>query len=49
MLRSMPAPAAFIQTRWSIVVAAGKDDPDARAALAWLCERYWQPLVAHAA
>jgi RNA polymerase sigma-70 factor (ECF subfamily) len=34
----------FTTTRWSQVVAAGADD---RAALAWLCERYWEPLRAH--
>ena len=36
-------------TRWSRVVAAGgADDAAARAALGWLCEAYWQPLVAQA-
>lgn len=36
------------QTRWSMVAAAGTDTPAGRAALAWLCEHYWQPLRAHA-
>ncbi len=38
----------FPATRWSIVTSATGDDPVARAALAWLCERYWQPLLEHA-
>jgi DNA-directed RNA polymerase specialized sigma24 family protein len=38
----------FPATRWSIVSSATGDDPVARAALAWLCERYWQPLCEHA-
>ena len=41
-------PARFTTTRWSQVVAAGGADGAARAALAWLCERYWDPLHAHA-
>jgi DNA-directed RNA polymerase specialized sigma24 family protein len=40
--------ARFAVTRWSIVLAAGGDSAGARAALAWLCERYWEPLRAHA-
>jgi RNA polymerase sigma factor (sigma-70 family) len=36
---------SFDTTRWSIVAAAGGDDPDAaRAALATLCDAYWYPL-----
>jgi len=31
------------------VLAAGTDDRQAREALEWLCERYWQPLHAYAA
>lgn len=38
---------AFVTTRWSQVVIADGDDQTARAALAWLCERYWEPLRAH--
>jgi RNA polymerase sigma-70 factor (ECF subfamily) len=34
----------FATTRWSQVVAAAGQD---RAALAWLCERYWEPLRGH--
>lgn len=34
----------FATTRWSQIVAAAGHD---RAALAWLCERYWEPLRAH--
>lgn len=39
---------SFETTRWSLVVAAGGDDPSAaRAALAALCETYWYPLYAY--
>lgn len=34
----------FATTRWSQVIAAGGHN---RAALAWLCERYWEPLRNH--
>jgi RNA polymerase sigma-70 factor (ECF subfamily) len=34
----------FATTRWSQVVAAAGYD---RAALSWLCERYWEPLRSH--
>ncbi len=44
----MPLPAArFVTTRWSLVAAAGSTSAEGRAALAWLVERAWQPLVAH--
>lgn len=37
----------FATTRWSMVATAGQiDSPEARTALAELCERYWQPLYA---
>lgn len=37
----------FATTRWSMVVAAGQQHtPEATAALAELCERYWHPLYA---
>lgn len=37
----------FATTRWSLVVAAGDSrSPDARAALATLCETYWFPVYA---
>ena len=40
-------PAAFLTTRWSVVVAAGRpDEPRSRAALAELCEAYWRPVYA---
>ena len=42
-------PALFETTRWSLVLAAGKEtSPDSAEALAWLCERYWYPLYAYA-
>jgi RNA polymerase sigma factor (sigma-70 family) len=34
----------FATTRWSQIVAAAGND---RAALSWLCERYWEPLRNH--
>jgi RNA polymerase sigma-70 factor (ECF subfamily) len=41
--------SAFARTRWSLVVAAGEgESPQARAALATLCETYWLPLYAFA-
>ncbi|HEX7086805.1 MAG TPA: sigma-70 family RNA polymerase sigma factor [Vicinamibacterales bacterium] len=36
----------FATTRWSLVCAAGREDAQARAALAALCETYWYPLYA---
>jgi RNA polymerase sigma-70 factor (ECF subfamily) len=45
----LPAARHFASTRWSIVAAAGrKESPDARAALAVLCQTYWYPLYAYA-
>lgn len=39
----------FATTRWSMVVAAGRDSsPAAARALATLCETYWYPLYAYA-
>ena len=39
----------FVLTRWSMVLAtADSDQQQARRALTWLCEAYWQPLVDHA-
>jgi RNA polymerase sigma factor (sigma-70 family) len=35
-------------TRWSVIAAAGTQDPAGRRALAWLIQRYWDPLRAHA-
>ena len=38
----------FATTRWTIVLAAGKDSsPDSQAALVTLCEAYWYPLYAY--
>jgi RNA polymerase sigma factor (sigma-70 family) len=40
--------AEFATTHWSLVIRAGdRRLPDADAALAWLCERYWYPLYAY--
>ena len=36
----------FEPTQWSIVLAAGKDQPEARGALEHLCSTYWYPLYA---
>jgi RNA polymerase sigma-70 factor (ECF subfamily) len=38
----------LVATRWSQVLLAGGDSPEARAALAWLCRAYWDALHAHA-
>jgi RNA polymerase sigma-70 factor (ECF subfamily) len=37
----------FQTTRWSLVLSAGGDDADARAALAALCGRYRPPVLAY--
>lgn len=39
-----PADLWFAPTRWSLVSRARGDSPEARAALADLCEAYWQPV-----
>ena len=40
--------AVFVTTRWSMVLTAGRSDtPNARDALARLCETYWYPLYAY--
>lgn len=40
-------PAAFEQTRWSLVaLAAGRDGRDAETALNEICQLYWYPLYA---
>lgn len=39
---------SFPATRWSVVLGARSGDAGARAALAWLCQAYWEPLSAHA-
>jgi RNA polymerase sigma factor (sigma-70 family) len=44
---AQPSNAQFPTTHWSQVVAAGDPaEPEARAALAALCGRYWYPLYA---
>ncbi len=40
------ADGRFAVTRWSVVLAAGGDDPAARDALEILCRNYWYPLYA---
>ena len=40
----MPAPGFFATTRWTLVVRASGDTPEARAALGELCEAYWMPV-----
>jgi RNA polymerase sigma-70 factor (ECF subfamily) len=41
--------AAFVTTRWSVVLAAGRSDTTrAQAALEKLCRAYWYPLYAYA-
>ena len=38
----------FATTRWSLVeVARGGDSPEARRAMAVLCETYWYPIYAY--
>lgn len=42
------SPHGFATTRWTLVVGAGASGtPEARAALAELCGRYWFPLYAY--
>ena len=41
------APARFPTTHWSrVTAAAGRDDGEAREALAMLCQAYWYPIYA---
>jgi RNA polymerase sigma-70 factor (ECF subfamily) len=44
-----PEAGRFATTHWSIVVSAGgrRDEPQAREALATLCQAYWYPLYAY--
>ncbi len=45
---STPGSARFRTTHWSVVLAAGRrSSPDARDALAALCQVYWYPLYAY--
>ena len=44
----MSEPQPFASTRWSLIVAAkGRDEPEARRALAELCQLYWFPLYGY--
>ena len=40
------APAAFVTTHWTRVLATRGDSPEARAALSELCALYYAPVVA---
>jgi RNA polymerase sigma factor (sigma-70 family) len=43
-----PPPAAFVTTRWTVVLAAGrKSSPQSDQALEELCRAYWYPLYAY--
>ncbi len=39
-----PESGAFHTTRWTMVMRARGDAPEARAALGELCEAYWTPV-----
>jgi len=39
-----PATEVFAPTRWTVVLRARGDTPEAKAALGALCEAYWQPI-----
>lgn len=41
---SLPLPSQFAPTRWTLVLAARGKTPEAREALASLCESYWMPV-----
>lgn len=41
-----PEPRRFQTTRWSLIAAAARGAPEARAALEELCRIYWYPLYA---
>jgi RNA polymerase sigma-70 factor (ECF subfamily) len=41
--------AAFVTTRWTMVMAAGRQKaPGSQEAIRWLCEQYWFPIYAYA-
>jgi len=42
-----PGPREFATTRWSVVLGARGSSPDARRAMAVLCQGYWYPLYAY--
>ena len=39
-----PASPAFVTTRWTLVLRARGESPEAKAALGELCAAYWQPV-----
>jgi RNA polymerase sigma-70 factor (ECF subfamily) len=43
-LQHPPHSGAFFTTRWTLVMRARSDAPEARAALGELCEAYWAPV-----
>jgi RNA polymerase sigma-70 factor (ECF subfamily) len=46
-INSSTSPALFTATHWTIVLAAGKDDPHGFRALEELCRTYWLPLYSY--
>lgn len=42
-----PGARQFVTTRWSVVLAAGRDSTQAHDALEHLCRVYWYPLYAY--
>jgi RNA polymerase sigma-70 factor (ECF subfamily) len=42
--RAQPDASAFHTTRWTMVMRARGDEPEARVALGELCEAYWTPV-----
>jgi RNA polymerase sigma-70 factor (ECF subfamily) len=42
--RSIPKGGVFVTTRWTCVLAARGETPEAKAALSELCEAYWTPV-----
>ena len=43
-METSPQAGAFAPTRWTLVLRARGDSPEARAALSELCEAYWTPV-----
>lgn len=42
-----PSAGVFATTRWTVVMQAGTDSPQAHQALETLCRNYWYPLYAY--
>ena len=40
-----PSDGCFLPTRWTLVLRAKGESPEAREALSALCEAYWQPVL----